>query len=129
MNQTVMYAWLYAGDAGNFDIFDELLHPNVIIHAPLGLSTKSSEAEKQVWRKALEAMPDIQHNVREAVVNDNIEMARIIVTGTLESDFAGAKGSGKSFKFDQAIIMYLQGGKATEGWEITDTSALTAQTK
>jgi ketosteroid isomerase-like protein len=37
--QTVVFRWLAAGDAGDLDAFDELLHPDVVVHAPLGLST------------------------------------------------------------------------------------------
>ncbi len=47
---------LAAGDAGELDAFDDLLHPDAVIHAPLGLSTMSAEAEKAVWRDALAAM-------------------------------------------------------------------------
>jgi len=36
---TVVFRWLAAGDAGDLDAFDELLHPDAIVHAPLGLST------------------------------------------------------------------------------------------
>src|SRR5215207_8856165 len=123
MRETVVFRWLAAGDTGDFEAFDELLHPNVIVHAPLGLSTKSAEAEKEVWRKALHAIPTIQHDVQEVVVNDNIEMARVLVRGVIESDFANIKGSGKSFVIDQAIILHLKEGKAIEIWEITDVAS------
>ena len=54
---TVVYPWLAAGDAGNVDVFDDLLHRNVVVHAPAGLSTSSAEEEKAVWRDAVAAMP------------------------------------------------------------------------
>ena len=43
---TVVWRWLAAGDAGDFDAFDDVLHPNAVIHAPVGLSTTSADAEK-----------------------------------------------------------------------------------
>jgi ketosteroid isomerase-like protein len=55
--RTVVGRWLAAGDAGDLDAFDDLLHPDAVVHAPLGLSTNSAEAEKAVWREALDAMP------------------------------------------------------------------------
>ena len=53
--ETVVFRWLAAGDEGNFDAFDELLHADVVIHAPVGLTTTGAEAEKAVWREALAA--------------------------------------------------------------------------
>ena len=31
MSQTVVFRWLAAGDLGNFDAFDELLHADVSV--------------------------------------------------------------------------------------------------
>ena len=125
--ETVVYQWLAAGDDGNFDAFDELLHPDVVVHAPAGLSTDSAEAEKQVWRDALSAMADLRHDIQEVVVDGNVEMARVVVTGTMTSDFGGVAGSGRSFRMDQAVITHLRDGKIQEAWEIADVAALRQQ--
>jgi ketosteroid isomerase-like protein len=87
--------WLLA--AGDFDAFDQLLHPDAIIHAPAGLSTVSAEEEKAVWRDALTAMPDLRHDVQEVLVDGDVEMARVVVTGTLATTFGGVEGTGRSF--------------------------------
>jgi ketosteroid isomerase-like protein len=62
---SVVERWLAAGDRGDVDAFDSLLHPNAVVHAPRGLSTTEREAEKKVWRDALAAMPDLRHEVQE----------------------------------------------------------------
>ncbi|MGI9624182.1 MAG: nuclear transport factor 2 family protein, partial [Acidimicrobiales bacterium] len=82
---TVLFRWLAAGDAGDLDAFDDLLHHDAIVHAPLGLSTTSADEEKAVWAEALAAMPDICHAVQEVVVDGDVEMARVVVTGTMQS--------------------------------------------
>ena len=125
--QTVVFRWLAAGDAGDLDAFDDLLHPNAVIHAPLGLSTASRDAEKAVWKEALAAMPDLRHDVQEVVVDGDLEMARVVVTGTMAASFAGVEGSGRSFRIDQAVITHLRDGKVIEAWEIADIAALRAQ--
>jgi steroid delta-isomerase-like uncharacterized protein len=125
--QTVVFQWLAAGDAGDFDAFDELLHPDVVVHAPLGLSTTTVDDEKSVWRDALASMPDLRHEVQEVVVDGDVEMARVVVTGTMKSDFAGVAGSGRSFRIDQAVITHLRDGKVAEAWEIADVAALREQ--
>lgn len=121
-----MARWLAAGDAGDVDAFDELLHPDVVVHAPAGLSTTKLEDEKAVWKDALAAVPDLQHEVQEVAVDGEIEMARVVVSGTLTSAFGGVDGSGP-FRIDQAVIVHLRDGKVAEAWEIADISALRAQ--
>ena len=82
---TVVFRWLAAGDAGDLDAFDELLHPDAVVHAPAGLSTTKVDDEKAVWRDALAAMPDLRHEVQEVVVDGEVEMARVVVTGTIST--------------------------------------------
>ena len=127
ISSAVVVRWLAAGDAGDLDAFDDLLHPDAVIHAPAGLSTASAEEEKAVWRDALAAMPDIRHDVQEVVVDGDVEMARVVVTGTLTASFGGVEGTGRSFRIDQAVITHLRDGKVIEAWEIADVAALRAQ--
>ena len=115
--------WLAAGDAGDVDAFDDLLHREVVVHAPRGLSTEDLEAEKQVWRDAVSAMPDLRHEVQEVVVDGDVEMARVVVTGTLRTDFAGVAATGRAFRMDQAVICHLADGKIVEAWEIADVGS------
>lgn len=125
--QTVVFRWLAAGDAGNVDLFDDLLHPDAVVHAPRGLSTSSRDEEKEVWRAALAAMPDLCHEVQEVVVDGDIEMARVIVTGTLTADFGGIEGTGRKFQMDQAVVIHLRDSKVIEAWEIADVGSLEEQ--
>ena len=124
---SVVARWLDAGDAGDVDAFDDLLRDDVVVHAPRGLSTEGLDAEKQVWREAVAAMPDLRHEVQEVLAQGNVEMARVVVTGTLRRDFAGVPGGGGSFRMDQAVICHLDGGKIAEAWEIADVGFLDEQ--
>ena len=126
-SSTVVFRWLAAGDAGDLDAFDGLLHPAAIIHAPAGLATTSADEEKSVWRDALTAMPDLRHEVQEVLVDGDVEMARVVVTGTLRATFGGIEGTGRHFRIDQAVITHLRDGKVVEAWEIADIAALRAQ--
>lgn len=125
--QTIAFQWLAAGDAGDLDAFDHLLHPDVVVHAPAGLSTTGAEEEKRVWKDAKAAIHDLQHEVKEVVADGDVEMARVVVTGTLTSEFGGLKGTGQRFRIDQAVIVHLREGRVAEAWEIADMAALTAQ--
>ena len=126
---TVVWRWLAAGDAGDFDAFDELLHPDAVIHAPGGLSSASREAEKAVWRDALASVPGLRHAVQEVIVDGDVEMARVVVTGTMARDFGGVPGSGRAFAIDQAVIVHLSDGRIVEAWEIADLAAIRDDTE
>jgi ketosteroid isomerase-like protein len=116
--------WLAAGDAGDLNAFDQLLDPDVVVHAPAGLSTTSSEAEKAVWREAKSAIPDLRHAVEEVLVDGDVQMARVVVTGTLTAEFGGVAATGRPFRMDQAVIVHLREGRIAEAWEIADVGVI-----
>ena len=124
---SVVSQWLAAGGAGQFDAFDVLLHPDVTVHAPGGLSTTSAAPEKAVWKEARAAVPDLRHDVQEVPVDGHVEMARVVVTGTLTSSFGGVEPTGRRFRIDQAVITHLRDGKVAEAWEIADLTAVTGR--
>ena len=127
MADSLLHRFVAAGDAGDVDAFDELLWPDVIVHAPLGLSTADREAEKDVWRSAKLAMPDIRHEIQELFHDGDVLIGRAVVTGTLRGEFAGIRADGRSFQIDQVLIAKVRDGKAYEIWEIADTGTLIGQ--
>lgn len=124
---SLLERWFAAGDAGDFDSFDDFLHPHVVVHAPMGLSIQGPEAEKAVWRDALRAMPDIRHEIQEVIRDGSTIAARGIVTGTLKQDFAGISANDRSFRVDQGLFAHVRDGKIVEAWEIVDTATLLRQ--
>ena len=127
MTSSLLHRFVAAGDSGDVDAFDDLLWPDVVVHAPPGLSTADREAEKEVWRAARAAMPDIRHDIRELFQHGETLIARIVVTATLQGEFAGIRADGRSFEIDQVMIAKVRGGKAYELWEIADTGTLIRQ--
>jgi len=127
---SVTARWLAAGDSGDLDAFDDLMHDDVVVHAPAGLSTTGRDAEKQVWREALAALQGLTHEIQEILIDGDTEMARVIVTGTIVGDLGTvtteATGSRRRFTLDQAVICHLREGRIAEAWEIADVAALLA---
>lgn len=116
--------WLAAGDAGEFETFDSLLHPDVVVHAPGGLSTSSRAEEVNVWMAAIEAIPDLRHEIQELLIADDVEMARVVVTGTMKKNFGGVVAREQEVRLDQAVIVHLRDGRITEAWEIVNLTEL-----
>lgn len=125
---SVTARWLAAGDSGNLDEFDRLMHADVVVHAPAGLSTTSRDEEKQVWRDAVASVRGLRHEIQEILTDGDTEMARVIVTGTIVGDLGSvtteATGADRAFTLDQAIICHLRDGRIAEAWEIADIAAL-----
>jgi steroid delta-isomerase-like uncharacterized protein len=124
---SLLERWFAAGDQGDLDAFDLLLAPDVVVHAPMGLSTEGPDAEKEVWRDGLRAMPDIRHEIKDVVIDGEMIAARAVVTGTLQGDFAGMKANGRSFRVDQGLFARVRNDKIVEAWEIVDTASMLRQ--
>lgn len=122
--KSLLEQWLAAADAGDLDAFDEYLHPDVVVHAPLGLSSRGIDEERAVWRAALDAMPDLRHDVQEVVTEGSSTAARVVVTGTIVRTFAGVEPSEEPFQLDQVVFAHIRDGKAEEVWEIADVGVL-----
>ena len=116
-----------AGDAGDLDAFDQYLHDDVVVHAPAGLSTAGLENERESWRKAKSAMPDLHHQFIDVFSSPTGEAARCVVTGTMRGSYGGFSSEGRLFRVDQAVFAHVRDGKITELWEIVDTAVLREQ--
>ena len=126
-DRSLLYRLFIAGDAGELETFHEILHEDVIVHAPLGLSTVGLEAEKESWRRAVTAIADLKHDFQAIIIEGEMESARCVVTGTLRGTYGGISGKGQSFTIDQALFARTRDGKIAELWEIVDTETLLRQ--
>jgi predicted ester cyclase len=116
-----------AGDAGDLEAFDQYLHDDVVVHAPAGLSTVGLDSERESWRKAKAAIPDLHHEFVDEFSSPDAEAARAIVTGTMHGTYGGLAAEGRALRIDQAVFAHVRDGKIAELWEIVDTAVLREQ--
>ena len=126
-SESVLERLFAAGDAGDLDSFESYLHQDVVVHAPMGLSTIGLAAERESWRAAKSAMRDLRHQFLSILRNERLEAARCVVTGTLHGTYGGIAAVAKPFKVDQAVFARLRDGKIEELWEIVDSASLLSQ--
>ncbi len=126
-SKSVLEQLFAAGDAGDLDSFRTYLHQDVVVHAPMGLSTAGLVAEQESWRRAKSAVRDLHHQFLSVLQNGRLEAARCVVTGTLDGTYGGIAAVAKPFKVDQAVFARLRDGKIEELWEIVDTASLLGQ--
>jgi len=126
-HEELLRAWMAAGDNGDLDAFARCLHPLVAVHAPLGLSASGIEEERETWRNAKRAMPDLHHDLVEVLSVGDTVAARSVVTGTLRGEFAGLAADGVRFEMALAIFAHVKDGRIVEAWEIADVGGLLQQ--
>jgi len=125
--QSLIELLFVAGDAGDVESFDLYLHHDVVVHAPAGLSTVGIKAEKQSWRNAKSAMPDLHHEIKDVLKSPSLEAVRAVVSGTLQGTYGGLTAEGRRFTTDQAVFARVRDGRISELWEIVDVSAIEDQ--
>lgn len=116
-----------AGDRGDVDSFGLYLNDDVVVHAPAGLSTVGIEEERESWRRAKAAMPDLHHEFVDVLKTESHEAARTLVSGTMSGSYGGLTAAGRRFSTDQAVFARIRDGKISELWEIVDVSAIDRQ--
>lgn len=114
-NPSLIAALFAAGDASDLEAFDRYLHHDVVVHAPAGLSTVGLTAERESWRRAKSAMPDIHHEFVDVFSSPTAEAARAIVTGTMHGSYGGLSAQGRAFQIDQAVFAHIRDGKCAGG--------------
>lgn len=125
--RSVLEELLRSGDAGDLDRLSALLDEHVVVHAPFGLSTVGVMAERESWRRAKAAIPDLRHECHAVICDGSHEAARCTVTGTLTGEYGGFRAEAAPFRVDQGIFARIRDGKIVELWEIVDTESLLAQ--
>lgn len=125
--QSLLELLLAAGDAGDVDSFGLYLHDDVVVHAPAGLSTVGIESEKESWRRAKAAMPDLRHEPVDVLTTPSGEAVRTVVSGTMRGTYGGITAYGRRFSTDQALFARVRDGKISELWEIVDVAAIREQ--
>lgn len=126
-NESLVRKWLAAGDRGDLHELEHCLHPEVIVHAPFGLSADGLKEEEEVWKRAKAAVADLHHEVLEVVSGATTAAARVVVRGTLDGEFAGFTGKGVPFEADMAVFVHVYDGHIAGAWQVVDTGALERQ--
>ena len=113
---------------GNLDLLDDLLSPNYLNHSssipdsppgPLGL--------KPIITAMRNAFPDLHYTIQDLIITKDRIVARVKMTGTHTGDFFGTPPTNKKISVNQINIEYIENGRITEHWRITDENTMMNQ--
>ena len=103
---------------GNFDFADDFVAEHFYNHeAP---DSPGPEGFKSTARWLRIAFPDYHAEMHELVVEGNLAVARLIVSGTHQGDFMGMPPTGRSFSVQHMHMYRVKDGKLAEHWACRD---------
>jgi len=115
-------------NAGNLDLFDELISEGFVEHEVLpGLPTIGPEAPKAVLGMFRAAFPDIQFTADDMIGEGDKVVVRGTVSGTHKGEFMGMPPTNKSFKINFIDILEIHDSQGTAHWGMTDQAAMMEQ--
>lgn len=114
-------------DKGNFDIIDELVHPDVISHDPFPGQPAGSEGVRSTMKIFRTAFPDLKLLHNDMIAEDDRVMIKFTATGTHQAEFMHIPATGNSIAYEEVVILRLKDGKITEHWAVADAMALLQQ--
>jgi steroid delta-isomerase-like uncharacterized protein len=99
---------------------DELVAPDVLIHAPMPTGATGAQALKQVWAMLLRDLPDLHVTVEDLLAEGDKVVSRNTVTGTHFGEYRGLPPTGKSVTYNEIFIFRFAGGRLAEIWGVVD---------
>jgi steroid delta-isomerase-like uncharacterized protein len=125
-NIQIMQRQLAIWNDGDFDVADEIFHPQAITPDAPQLPT-GPEGCKEVARIFRTAFPDFHMTVEDVVAEGDLVCCRFRQTGTHDGDLFGIAPTGRSVDFGEIAICQIAGGQIIASWFQTDMLGLMSQ--
>ncbi|WP_112271842.1 ester cyclase [Lentzea terrae] len=101
-------------------VIDEVVHPDVVFHAPVPSGLTGVEALRQVWVTLLRAFPDIHVAIEDVIAEGDKVVYRNTVTGTHQGEYRSLPPTGRSVRYDEIFILRFADGLIAEIWGVVD---------
>lgn len=113
---------------GNFDLVDELIASDLVIHLPApGQEVRGPEGVKQFYGMLRAAFPDIHFTINDQIAEGDRVVTRWTAQGTHTGEYRGIPPTGRQFKVTGIDIDRVAGSKVVECWPIEDDLGLLQQ--
>ncbi len=114
-------------NSGNFDVFDEVVDPNVVDHDPAPDQGPGPEGYKQFFGTMRAAFPDFEVTPEHMTATDKDVALAYTVTGTHEGEFLGVAPTGRRITARGVQIARFRDGKMVERWGSSDELSILQQ--
>jgi steroid delta-isomerase-like uncharacterized protein len=126
--EAVAHRWhLEVVQAGKLEVADEILAPEVVVHAN-GQEVRGVDAAKQLASVFPIAFPDLDITHHEAIVAGDRVAIRWTADATHRGDYFGIPPTGQRIHFEGSDFFHFQEGKIAELWIAYDNLGQMQQT-
>ena len=125
-NKAIMTGQLPIWNDGDYDLADELFHPEAITPDAPQLP-RGPQGCKEVAKVFRTAFPDFNMTVEDVVAENDLVVCRFRQTGTHEGDLFGIAPTGREVDFGEMALCQIAGGQIVSTWFQTDMLALMGQ--
>jgi predicted ester cyclase len=102
------------------EVFDEIMSPDIIDHAPFPEQAPGLEGFKGVFALLLSAFPDYQSSVEDQVAEGDKVVTRFSSQGIHQGEFMGIVPAGNRVRVTGIDIDRVVEGKIVEHWSEAD---------
>lgn len=113
--------------AGNFDVIDEVMAPEVVDHDPAPFQGPGPEGFKDFFKYMHNAFSDFNIEPEHMVATDDDVAIAYTVTGTHQGEFLGVAPTGRSISARGVQIARFRDGKIVERWGSSDELSILQQ--
>lgn len=114
-------------NTGNFDVFDEVVAPDVVDHDPAPEQGPGPEGFKEMFRTMRSAFPDLEVTPEHMTATDDDVALAYTITGTHEGEFLGLAPTGRKVTARGVQIGRFEDGRLVERWGSSDQLAILQQ--
>jgi predicted ester cyclase len=125
-NRALMTSQLAIWNEGDYDLADELFHPDSVTPDAPQLP-RGPEGCKEVARIFRTAFPDFHMTVEDTVAEGDLVVCRFDQTGTHEGELFGIAPTGRTVAFGEMALCQFAGGQIVSTWFQTDMLSLMSQ--
>jgi steroid delta-isomerase-like uncharacterized protein len=102
---------------------DEVVAPDVLLHAPLPVGATGVQALKDVMTILHRAYPDLHLTIEDLIAEGDKVVGRNAITGTHRGEYLGLPPTGISVVYNEIFIFRFVEGRIAEIWGVVDLYA------
>ncbi len=114
-------------NTGNFDVFDEVVAPDVVDHDPAPEQGPGPQGFKDMFANLRAAFPDLEVTPEHMTATDEDVALAYTVTGTHEGEFLSVAPTGRRMTARGVQIARFRDGKMVERWGSSDELSILQQ--
>lgn len=109
-----------AFDTGKLALLDQAVAADYVDHMPLPGVPQGRVGLKRTVAIFRAGLPDLRSTIETTVVEGDLVVTRLTITGTHLGNFLGVPATGKTIRFAGLDVHRVRNGRVVESWHVED---------